>query len=441
MNYDKKVIKNASWIIGVQIVKSVLALIISMLTARYLGPSNYGLINYAASIVSFVTPIMYLGFNNILVQEIINNPGKEGETVGTATCLSFVSALFCIGGIAAFVSVANRGEKETLIVCLLYSALLIFQSADLIMYWYQAKLLSKYSSGVSLCAYIAVSCYKIHLLATGKSIYWFAVSNALDYLIISCLLWTIYRKIGKQKFAFSFDAAKRLFCKSKHYIISNIMIVIFAQTDRVMLKLMVGDAETGYYSAAVYCAGLMSFVFSAIIDSVRPIAFKHKEQSEKLFERDISCLYSIIIYFAIAYSLAMTIFAPLVVNVLYGKEYASSISVLKIIVWYSTASYLGGARDIWVLAEGKQKYLWRLNAFGAIVNIVLNAAFIPIWKSSGAALASVITQFFVNVLFTSIYKPTRRTGQLMLNGCNPKMFFGMIKNIVKRVKFETKNQS
>ena len=137
----------------------------------------------------------------------------------------------------------------------------------------------------------------------------------------------------------------------------------------------------------------------------------------------------------------MTIFAPLVVNVLYGKEYASSISVLKIIVWYSTASYLGGARDIWVLAEDKQKYLWRLNAFGAIVNIVLNAAFIPIWKSSGAALASVITQFFVNVLFTSIYKPTRRTGQLMLNGCNPKMFFGMIKNIVKRVKFETKNQS
>lgn len=56
-----RVVKNASWIIGIQIVKSLLGLVISMLTARFLGPSNFGLINYAASIVAFVTPIMYLG--------------------------------------------------------------------------------------------------------------------------------------------------------------------------------------------------------------------------------------------------------------------------------------------------------------------------------------------------------------------------------------------
>ena len=107
MNDNRKVIKNASWIIGVQIAKSVLALVISIFTARYLGPANYGLINYAASIVSFVAPIMYLGFNNTLVQEIVNNPEKEGETVGTATLMSFFSSLLCITGIAAFISIAN----------------------------------------------------------------------------------------------------------------------------------------------------------------------------------------------------------------------------------------------------------------------------------------------------------------------------------------------
>ena len=63
-----RVVKNASWIIGIQIVKSLLGLVISMLTARFLGPSNFGLINYAASIVAFVTPIMYLGLNGVFVQ-------------------------------------------------------------------------------------------------------------------------------------------------------------------------------------------------------------------------------------------------------------------------------------------------------------------------------------------------------------------------------------
>ena len=72
---NKKVVKNASWIIGVQILRSLISIVISMLTARFLGPSNYGLINYAASIVSFVTPIMYLGLTGILVQEIIKRNG------------------------------------------------------------------------------------------------------------------------------------------------------------------------------------------------------------------------------------------------------------------------------------------------------------------------------------------------------------------------------
>ena len=50
---QNKVFRNASWIIAGKVAQSVLNLVITMLTARYLGPSNYGLISYAASIVAF----------------------------------------------------------------------------------------------------------------------------------------------------------------------------------------------------------------------------------------------------------------------------------------------------------------------------------------------------------------------------------------------------
>ena len=62
-----RVAKNATWIIGCRIVQAVFALLINMLTARYLGPSSYGLITYASSLVAFVVPIMQLVFNAILV--------------------------------------------------------------------------------------------------------------------------------------------------------------------------------------------------------------------------------------------------------------------------------------------------------------------------------------------------------------------------------------
>ena len=110
-----KVFKNAAWLIGCKIAQMVINLFVGMLTARYLGPSNYGIINYAASIVAFAVPLMQLGMSNILVQEIVNHKQKEGEILGTAITMSFFSSLLCIAGIFCFVSIVNAGEKETII--------------------------------------------------------------------------------------------------------------------------------------------------------------------------------------------------------------------------------------------------------------------------------------------------------------------------------------
>uniref|UniRef100_UPI00307AF110 oligosaccharide flippase family protein n=1 Tax=Holdemanella sp. TaxID=1971762 RepID=UPI00307AF110 len=97
-----RILKNASWIIGSRILQAVFSLFISMLTARYLGPANYGLINYASSLVAFVTPIMQMGINSVLVHEIIKHPHEEEVYVGTATWLNLLSSLLCIIGIVSF---------------------------------------------------------------------------------------------------------------------------------------------------------------------------------------------------------------------------------------------------------------------------------------------------------------------------------------------------
>ena len=73
------VAKNATWIIACKMIQAIVALVINILTARYLGPEKYGLITYATSLVAFVVPLMQLGFSDTLVQEIINNPQKEGD--------------------------------------------------------------------------------------------------------------------------------------------------------------------------------------------------------------------------------------------------------------------------------------------------------------------------------------------------------------------------
>ena len=423
-----KVAKNAGWIIVSKAFQALLALAINMLTARFLGPSNYGLINYAVSIVTFVVPIMNLGFSNVLVQELTNHPDEEGVIVGTSISLSLISSVFCILGVLTYTFFVDLGETITHIVVGLYSLTLACQAFELIQYWYQAKLLSKYTAIVSLIAYVIVSSYKVVLLVTRANVAYFAVSNSIDYFLIALSLVIIYRKLGGQKFSFSSSVGKRMFSKSKHYIVASLMVAIFAQTDKIMLKLMIDETAVGYYSAAVTCAGMTGFVFSAIIDSFRPVIFSHKKNGDNSsYELSLERLYSVIIYLSLLQCILMTVLSKYIVYILYGTDYSESVFALQIVVWYTTFAYLGAVRNIWILSENKQKYLWILNLGGASLNILLNLLFIPYWGIYGAALASLITQVFTNVIMNVIVWPIRHNNYLMLKGLNPKLIFELLK--------------
>ncbi len=425
---NQKVTKNAAWIIGIRSIQSILALVISFLTARYLEPSNYGLISYAASLVAFLVPIMQLGLSATLVQELIARPKEEGKVLGTSLILTLISSLACMAGAVTFAMVANAGETVTVIVCALYSLMLPAQALEMMQYWFQAKFASKYVSVTSLVAYLIVSAYKIYLLVSAKDVYWFAVSNALDYAIIGVALIVIYRKLSKSGMSFSFSLAKKLLHRSRYYILSNMMITVFTQTDRIMLKLMVDDAAVGHYAIAASCAGITSFVFGAVVDSMRPLIIENKEKDSPDYESSIISLYSLIIYAAILQSVVVTLCAPILVFLL-GAEYAPAVPVLQVLVWYTTFAYYGAAKDVWILAESKQHYLAFLNLGGAIANILLNLFLIPVMGPVGAAVASLVTQVISNIVLPFFIKPLRHTTVLFLRSLNPKYLRGTLSNI------------
>ena len=98
-----RVAKNAGWLVGSKVVQMILSFFISLLTARYLGPSNYGLINYATAYTTFFSALCSLGLNSIIVKELLDNPDSEGNVLGTVIgmkLLSSICSVLCIVGIS-----------------------------------------------------------------------------------------------------------------------------------------------------------------------------------------------------------------------------------------------------------------------------------------------------------------------------------------------------
>ena len=425
-------LKNASWIIVCRVMQSLISLVIGMITARYLGPSNYGVISYVSSVVAFALPIMQLGLNQTLVKEFVQNPEREGKILGTALVINIFSAVISMAGSIAFVAFVNAGETETLIVCALYSLTLLFQATEMTQYWFQSRLLSKYPSIAMLVAYVLVAIYKIYLLVSQKSVLWFALSHVLECLLVSVILMVIYVKLGNQRLSISWRLGREMLSRSKYYIIPSLMVMIFQHTDRIMLKLMMGEAETGFYSAAITCIGISGFVFSAVIDSARPIILEAKQKNTESYEKKVTQLYSIITCISLAQSVVMTLLAKPLVLLLYGEAYSPTAAILCVAVWYVTFSYYGSVRNVWILAEGKQKYLLAINVTGAVANILLNLALIPLWGGIGAAVASLATQFFTNVIIGFIFKPIRRNNRLMIKSLHPGVLIDLLRTVLKR---------
>lgn len=424
---EKRVFNNAKWIIICRVGQSLMQMVVGMITARYLGPSNYGLINYAASVVAFVLPFAQLGLPATLIQELVDTPEQEGEIMGTAMLSNLISAVACFAFAVGFVSIANHGETVTLIVCGLYSISLLFRTMELMNYWFQYKLKSKFPSIIMLGVSIIISLYKIFILIAQKSIYWFAIVTTIEFALSGFAMVMIYSGMKCQVFKFTFAMSKRLLRRSRYFILAAAMVTIFQNTDHIMLKMMVGDRQNGFYTAAITCATIFHFLYFAIVDSVRPVVLENRKAGMLEYEESLANLYSIVIYLAVAQAIGFTILAKPIVNVLYGEEYRETISVLRIVVWQIPFSHMGTVRNIWILAEGKDSVVWKINLTGALLNVFANALLIPFWGALGAAVASLVTQMFTNCFLSMLLPGLKGNRKIFLEGVKLQRAIGLLK--------------
>ncbi len=410
-----KVVKNASWIIGGRIVHMLCAFVVSLLTARYLGPGNYGLINYATAYTTFFYSICTLGINSILVKAIIDEPEHEGETLGTSIVLQGIASLLSSLMIIGIVRLIDGKEELTVIVTALCTIGLLFRIIEVLRYWFQAHLCSKYTVITTTVAYLLTSVYRIILLIQSADVKWFALATSIDYLAEAAFLYIFYKSNNGPKLHFTKGRVVKLLKMGTPFILAGLMVSIYGNTDKLMLKQMLNEEAVGYYSTATSLCNVWVFLLSAIIDSMYPVIMEARKTSIQKYEKQNKLLYAIVFYISVFVSLMFVVFAKPTISLLYGEVYLPTVGPLRISTWYVAFSYLGVARNAWIVSENQQKYIAPIYVCAAITNVILNYAFIPIWGASGAAVASLLTQITTIFIWPLLIKTMRPNAKLMLD--------------------------
>lgn len=432
-------IKNMSWILIGNIIHAVCSFLINILLARVLTTNDNGLINYASSWIAFYNAIAIFGINSVINKYTTDDVNTSNSFLSTAIVFRLLSGVIGCALVIGTVIFVNPSEKDVLMVSAIQSLAIVFAAGDTLVYWFRFKKEANIVAGLRMIAFFCSAIVKIFALIVARNIYLYTAGVVLESLLFSILLVMKYRKAYVSHVVFKIDKLKQLLSSSYPFVFSAILATIYGQTDKVMLKNMMNNDAVAYYSVAVTLAGLMSIVTAAIIEGFRPeiIAEKNKGNTE-LYKRRLRQAYCVIFWLCILYGCFVTVFSKYIILILYGEKYLPAQPALALIVWYTSFSYFGTINNIYMVAEGKEKWVQVTTLVGALVNVVLNFLLIPKLGIQGAALASLLTQFFANFVTPACVPSLRPINKYILQGvCFSDVHADLVmKEIIKRFRKE-----
>lgn len=409
-----KIIRNVSWILAERVTQILLSLIIGVLSARYLGPSGFGLLNYSLSLMALFIALCQLGLSDIVIRDIVQNPQKAAERLGTGIMMSAIAGAVSIIFVIITVLLLEPGNQLLFMVTILLSISLIFRSFELIDVWFQANLQSKYVSIAKMITSLLVAGWKASLLLMQASVLWFAFSTTLEALVLALLLLYMYKRQGGKRWTFSLPVSRSMLAQSYHLIISGLMITLYTKLGQIMIGKLLGESDAGIYAAAIRLSDLWFILPLAIINSARPIIMEQKLRDHQQYIRRLRQLYALIIWIGIVVSVTFTLSSGWLVELLYGEAYSRAAGVLSINIWAGIFSMLGTARSIWIVSENYQRYVKLYIMFGTLTNVLFNWLLIPVVGIYGASWATLFAQMMVAIIAPLFFKKTRISAIHML---------------------------
>jgi PST family polysaccharide transporter len=398
--------KNVIWLFFDKIFRLGLGLIVGVLVARYLGPGLFGKWNYAIAFISLVSAIATLGLDQIVVKHLLDKNEEEHVLLGTAFYLrligSFISTVVVVCYFLFF-----KNDTILLFVAVLTAFNLWFQAFDVIDLKNQSMLQSRKTVVVKNSAFALISVMRLLFVYLEYSLISFVILGLIEFTLGALGLIIYYGIDNLKKWRFNIDFCTVLLKQAWPLILSGIIIMMYMRIDQIMIGEIIGDKGVGLYSVSTRFTELWYFIPSIFATSFFP-KLVEKFNINKSNYYDV-CLKMLKLLFVISFSIAIffTFFSSFIINLLYGKEYIMSVFALQISIWTGIFVFWGVAAGNMLVIENLNKHNLIKSIQGLVLNLGLNLVLIPQYGINGAAIATLISQFYASYLYYFFFKKTR----------------------------------
>ena len=420
------IIDNIGWLFFDKILRMGVGFIVGVWIVRYLGPEQFGKLSFASAFVGLFGAFAGLGLQGIVVRDIVRNQTNNGEILGTAAVLQFLSGLISYGLIIGIFFWLRSEDTIGKMLVVILGSIMLFKASEVVVYWFESQVLSKYTVWVKNSSFLVFAIIKIWLILNNAPLISFAWVTIGEAFVVAILLGVVFVLRGPRLYnlQFTLERAKNLLKDSWPLLLSGISILIYMHIDKIMIGHMLDDEAVGIYSVAVRISEIWYFIPMIVVASVFPSILKTKERNEEQYYRRLQLLYDVMVLISICIAVPMSFLSTPLILMVFGESFVESGSVLAIYIWAGVFVFLGVASGKWFLAENLQNLGFMRTVIGMIINILLNLILIPTYGILGAAVATIFSQAFAAYFFDLIHVKTRKTFLMKTKSLS---LFGMFK--------------
>jgi len=407
-------VDNSFWLFADQILRMAAGLLVGVWMARYLGPENFGWLNYALATVGVAGSLASLGVGPVVVRELVRTPGETPGLMGAALFLRGCGAAV---GLLACVAIAARQSAPAGSLVAIVAAGMIFQIPDVVDLLFQARGESRISAWVRMTACVGASLLKAALILVEAPLQAFAAAGVAELAFSALGWWWAARRGGGGRIgAWRSERARvrELLRESWPLTVSGFAITTQAYADQLVLGALIGGEELGQYAAALRIVSVFAFVPMVVQTVAAPEITRAKRDDETLYQRRLHSLYRVMFGIFVLTAVPLILFGPMATRLLYGTAYAGAAGLIPWLVFRLFLTNYGVARSLFITNEGLFRFALITSVAGAALNLALNFALVPVWGARGAIVASLASFAFTVFGLEAFERNARKNLRLML---------------------------
>ena len=405
MVQKKSLIKNSIFYLLNNVLNVLFPFITGIYVTHILLPSTIGQVETARNFVQYFVTFSFLGIPTYGLREISKNRNDKEKLNKIYSELMVINAIstiiFCILYIILIFTIPRYNSNIELYLIVGISLVMNFFNNS---WLYEGLEEFKYISVRNLLFKIISFLLLISLVKTSD-----------DYLIYALI--TIIGTAGNYilnimnskkiiKFSLHNLNLKQHMSSIAYLVVVNLAIEIYSLVDITMLGIFCDNDTVAFYSYGVKIYKILLQVvntFTMVLVPRISLYFKEKKMDE--FNSLITKTIKVIITITIPMIIGINFTSSYLITKIYGMEYIRSavvLNILSLILLISPIGYLLGSRVL--LVANKEKKMIIPVSIGAFVNVIGNYILIDNYREIGAAIASVLSEIIVMIVYITLGK-------------------------------------